>query len=140
MQLPEHPVLCLPEEAERVDPERARQHRREQGPKRLRDGLGLGLVQIAAERQVELEILHHIGIAPAVQMGALTRAQPLGAAAGGFGGIGRGAKAVKVCHHLGRQRGQRRGVAVGGQRDKAAQAVQGQARQSDGGKARAPVA
>ena len=54
--------------------------------------------QFAAEGDVEAEILHHIGVAPADQVVLLRRSQPGSATLGEFSLARRGAKRVKIPH------------------------------------------
>ena len=86
---------------------------------------------------MELKFFHHIGIAPAVQMRALGRAQPLRAAAGAVSLGQWRAERVELGDQCGRQRAERIGIAQRRQRQKAAdpaqlQPLKGDRRQAGG--------
>ena len=90
------------------------------------DLFGRVAVQLAAERDVKAELVHHVGIAPARQQRVLTRVQSRLAALVQLRLGQRGAERVQCFDRPGCQRGQRVGLAQGRQRQEAAQPGQRQ--------------
>ena len=87
--------------------------------------------QPVGQRQVKAELLHHEGIAPAIEQLALAQAQPFGAAPGDLVSRQGGAQRVQSLDDRSRQGAQRGGIAVGHQRKKAIKVRQPQPWQLD---------
>lgn len=112
MDQPEPPVRRFAEKAQGVHHEGPGQDRREMRRKRPFRPQGHVGVKPVGQGEVKAELLHHEGITPAVQQGALARGEAVGTAAGDLGrGQGR-AQGIKVAHHLCRKLPQGGRIAV----------------------------
>ena len=95
------PVLILAREGQVSDPEWRGQQRCKPWLQHRLDPSDRRRVQRAAEGDVELELLHHVRIAPAQQKGVLRGRQPGGAAAAQILLAGRRAEGIEMLDRAG---------------------------------------